>query len=177
MTYRLEGNSNAINRFEYLSNELVKVLHWFSDFWIFIEIRFISNEIVEKRKKVSQTNISISVSVFQGDDEKDMKYQLFRAEWDDFNNPEELHSQPHWHITSNQAIERTLLEYAVDFEKSDFVSMLEQEKEKVFDVNKIHFAMNGNWQNDQTNIHEIGDERKIVKWFRGMLKHIRTELE
>mgnify|MGYP000275826602 FL=1 len=37
--------------------------------------------------------------------------------------------------------------------------------------------MNGNWQNDNTHVHLIDNEDKIVKWILGLLKHIKTELE
>ncbi|MDR3260680.1 MAG: hypothetical protein LBT78_02480, partial [Tannerella sp.] len=103
------------------------------------------------------------------------KYQLFRAEWDDFNNPDEKHAQPHWHITSNQAIEKSLKEYSSY--DNDFSSILEQEKNKILDVRKIHFAMNGNWQNGDNHIHKMEDEQQIVKWLQGMLYYLRTELE
>ena len=151
-TYRLEGNSTALNRFE-IPFDTVKVLKWFSNYWIFIEIRFISNEVVEERKKVKQIHTYISISVFQGEDNDLTKYQLFRAEWDDYDNHDEIHSQPHWHITSDQALEKTFDEYSSIFDNKDFISMLREEKKKVFDVKRIHFAMNGNWQNDETHIH------------------------
>ena len=175
-SFRVEGTSNALNRFEHPFS-LVKVFSWFSEFWLFLEIRFIKNEIKKGRKTVPQLHTSISVSVFQGKDSDEIKYQLFRAEWDDFNNSKEIHSQPHWHITSNQALEKSFTDYAKDLDQDGFISLLENEKEKVLDVTKIHFAMNGNWQNGQTNIHGIDDEKKIVNWFQGLLQHIKTELE
>jgi hypothetical protein len=174
--YRIEGTSNALNRFE-IPFDSVKVLNWFDDFWLFLEVKFISLELIEGRKKSKQIHTYISLSIFQGKDSDDNKYQLFRAEWDDYNNVEEKHSQPHWHITSNQAIERTFEEYSNNFDNGDFISLLEEEKQKLFDVNKIHFAMNGNWQNGETHIHKINDEQQIVKWFQGILRHMRTELE
>lgn len=174
--YRIEGTSNALNRFE-IPYEPVRVLHWFADFWLFLEIKFFRSDVVQNRKKIKQIHTYISLVVFQGEDNDNMKYQLFRAEWDDYLNPNEKHSQPHWHITSNQAIERTFEEYSNHFDNGDFISLLEQEKKKVLDVKKIHFAINGNWQNDETHIHKIDDEIKIVKWFQGILLHLRTELE
>lgn len=174
--YRLEGTSSALNRFE-IPYEPVKVLHWFDSFWLFIEIKFIRSEIVQNRKKISQIHTYISLSGFHGEETDSMKYQLFRAEWDDYFNSKEKHSQPHWHITSNQAIERTFEEYSNYFDNGDFISLLQQEKKKIFDVNKIHFAINGNWQNGETHIHKIDNEDKIVKWLQGLLLHLRTELE
>ena len=63
------------------------------------------------------------------------------------------------------------------FEDDGFISLLKEEKQKLFDVDKIHFAMNGNWQNNENHIHKIDDEEKIVKWLQGVIDHIRTELE
>lgn len=175
-TYRIEGNSNGLNRFD-TPFEPVRILEWFGDFWIFLEIKFISNQYKEKRKTIKDIHTYISLSIFQGEDEDDDKFQLFRAEWDDFNNPNEKHSQPHWHITSNQALEKTFEEYSNHFDNGDFISLLEEQKQKVIDIKGIHFAMNGNWQSNETHIHKIDDIQKIIKWLQGMLKHLRTELE
>ena len=174
--FRVEGTSNALNRFE-SPFDPVKVLHWFNDFWLFLEIKFIRDTKIENKRTVNQIHTYISLSVFQGEENDKMKYQLFRAEWDDYCNPNEKHSQPHWHLTSNQAIEKTFEEYSNTFEDDGFISMLKEVKTKVFDVKKIHFAINGNWQNDEHHIHKIEDEIKIVKWLQGILNHIRVELE
>lgn len=174
--YRIAGNSNALNRYE-MPFEVVKVLNWFDDFWLFLEIKFISVEKKKVNKTFKQIDTYISLSVFKGNDSDEKKHQLFRAEWDDYNNHEEKHSQPHWHFTSNLSIENTFIEYSNTFEDDDFISLLKQEKQKLFDVDKIHFAMNGNWQNNENHIHKINDEEKIVKWLQGVLAHIRTELE
>jgi hypothetical protein len=170
--YRNIGENNALNRFDDL--EYVNVVHWFNVFWLFLEIKFELGSTSKKRK--IETFPHISLSVFQGK-ETEEKQQLFRAEWDDYNNSEEKHPQPHWHITSNQAIEKTLKEYANDFEEYDFISLLEQEKEKIIDVKRIHFAMNGNWHNNGCHTHKIDNEQQIVKWLQGVLSHLRTELE
>jgi hypothetical protein len=162
----IDGTSDAVNR-----GELVKVLNWFDNFWLFLEIKFISVTIKE------ESQISISLSVFQGNDFDNKKYQLFRAEWDDYNNPEEKHAQPHWHITSSQAIESIFEEHADVFNESEFLQEFEKEKQKVLDVKKIHFAMNGDWQNGKNCIHGIEDEQQVVRWLQGMLNYLRTELE
>jgi len=174
--FRVEGNSNAVNRFD-LPYQSVSVLKWFKDFWIFVELRFVTVSVKKERSTIDVTHTTISLSVFQGEDSDPMKYQLFRAEWDDFENAEEKHAQPHWHITSDQAIEKTFEEYSKTFSNNDFISLLEEEKIKIFDVKKIHFALNGNWQSDDTHVHKIHNNTYVIKWFLGLLKHIRTELE
>jgi len=170
--YVIDGTSYAVN-----NQELVKVLNWFDDFWLFLEITFNLNKKSVGKKIELQKHTLISLSVFQGKDSDDRKCQLFRAEWDDYNNPNEKHAQPHWHITSSQAIENTFDEYANVFEEQDFLQVLESEKQKVFDVKKIHFAMNGDWQNNRTHVHKMESEQQIVRWLQGVLTHLRIELE
>jgi hypothetical protein len=156
--------SKAINNYNSILEE-INVIKWFEQFWIYIDIRF------------QDENTLISLSVFQGSETDNIKYQLFRAEWDDYNDLQAKHPQPHWHITSNQAIEKTFEEIA-NMEATDtFLSLLSEEKEKVVDINKFHFAMSGNWINDETEIHRINDEKKIVKWFLGLLSHLKIQLE
>jgi hypothetical protein len=188
--YVIEGTSFAVNRFD-IPQEAVKVLKWFSNFWLFLEIKFLDEKKNRKgeRKIETKTSTFISLSVFQGQNADNEKYQLFRAEWDDYaiwdeseklnknNNSEKKHAQPHWHITSGLAIENTFREYAANLDDSDFISLLEDEKNKVFDVKKIHFAMNGDWANGNDHIHKMDDEQQIVNWLQGMLFHLRDELE
>jgi hypothetical protein len=154
--YAINNNRNAY--------EKVKVLNWFSDFWIFVEMSFKSN------------NTFITISIFQGQKEDENKHQLFRAEWDDYNNPEEKHPQPHWHITSNQVIEKSFKEYSKNFDDGNFLSVLRNIETEIIDVKKIHFAMNGNWQNNENHIHQISNDDRIIKWFIGVLFHLKEEL-
>ena len=170
--YVIEGTSDAINK-----QKPVKVFHWFDNFWLFLEVIF--EKIMKKvgKRHEFQMNTRISLSVFQGKDSNIGKYQLFRAEWDDYNNPEEKHAQPHWHITSSQAIEKTLKEHAYVLNEPEFLYEFEREKQKVIDIKQIHFAMNGDWQNNRDHIHKIDNEQQVVRWLKGMLNHIRTELE
>ena len=172
--YRIEGNSYGLNRYDY---EPVKVLRWFDKFWLYIEVKFIIDKSKIGNKLLQNIHTNISISVYEGEDNDERKIQLFRAEWDDMNNPTEKHSQPHWHITSNQAIEKTFEEYSNHFDNGDFISLLEKEKSKLVEVKNIHFAMNGNWQNDQTHVHSIDNSEKVAKWLKGLLSHIRIELE
>lgn len=160
------GNSisSAINK-KKNDKEQVSVIEWFADFWVYSEITFIG------------VNTFISISIFQGNENDKTKHQLFRAEWDDYNDLGQSHSQPHWHITSNQVIENTFEKIANMGSESDFVvSLVKEETAKIIDVSKMHFAMNGNWMNSETHIHSINSEVKIVKWFQGLLAHIKAEL-
>jgi hypothetical protein len=173
LIYVIQGTSDAINRFDY-PQESVKVLNWFDNFWLYIEFQF-----VFINKKVGRTNNTemtthISLSVFQDTDNE--KYQLFRAEWDNYNDENQQHAQPHWHITSSQAIENSFVKYTDTFEKQEFIDLLQSEKQKIFPVKKIHFAMNGDWQNNNNHIHRIENEQQVANWLQGVLAHIRTEL-
>jgi hypothetical protein len=179
--FNISGNftSKAINNYK-SEKQKINVIKWFDVFWIYLEIKFVDTfEPISRinTKRINKTNTFISLSVFQGNQTDDEKNQLFRAEWDDFNNEEERHPQPHWHITSNQAIEYTL-EKLKTADEEDFTSLiLNEEKRKIININKIHFAMNGNWINNETHIQSINDNEKVVKWFQGLFSHLRIQLE
>ena len=164
--FKISGSnsSKAINNNKN-SREEINVIKWFDNFWAYLDIRFENN------------NTFISLSIFQGEENDIVKNQLFRAEWDDYNSFDERHPQPHWHITSNQAIENTFKEYAEIDENDGFVATLNEEKSKIIDVNKIHFAMNGNWANNENHIHSISDNDKIINWFQGLFSHLKEELK
>ncbi len=178
--FKISGNitSKALNNYKNEKQE-VNVIKWFDAFWIYLEVRFTDTfEPISRsnKKKVKKNNTFISLSIFQGEHNDDVKSQLFRAEWDDYNNEEEKHPQPHWHITSNQVIE-DFEEYTDIFKNEGFEESLKEKKTKIIDVNKIHFAMNGNWINDDNHIQSINDNSKIVKWFQGLFSHLRVQLE
>ncbi len=165
--FQLMGDniSKAVNNHKNDRNE-ISVLKWFDDYWIYIEIRF------------ENKNTFISISVFQGEISDNIKNQLFRAEWDDYNNPDEKHPQPHWHITSNQAIENTFAELIENDKEEGFAAfILNEEKSKIIDINKIHFPMNGNWINNDGHIHLIDDNEKIVRWFQGFFSVMKSQLQ
>lgn len=165
--FELKGDnvSKALNKYKNYGQE-VSAIKWFNSYWVYLEIRF------------ENKNSFITISVFQGEANDNIKNQLFRAEWDDYNNPNEKHPQPHWHITSNQAIENTFTELIEDDEEGGFAALiLNEEKSKIIDLNKIHFPMNGNWMNDGGHIHLINDNSKMVKWFQGFFSTMREQLE
>ncbi len=162
--YRLNNsNDKAINYYKN-SSEQVSVLKWFNNFWIFIEIR------------IGQSDVLITISVFQENESEIIKNQLFRMEWDDRIDHIETHPQPHWHITTVKAISENLKDFLNDEDSSTFETF-ELVKSEIIEISKIHFAMNANWQNDDTHIHKINDEVKIAKWFRELFIYLRKELE
>ncbi len=166
-TYRLQGNASSSKAINNRKNnrEEVTVIRWFEDYWLYVEITFVDQQTF------------ISISVFQGESSDHVKHQLFRAEWDDYNNEETDHPQPHWHITANQAIEKAFDEFASDSDAGGFGQLLAEERNKICDLNKMHFAMNANWINDDGDVHPLNDETKIRKWFQGLLAHLRWQLE
>jgi len=178
LSYVVAGTSSALNRFQ--NSEKVNVIQWFDHFWLFLKITFMKEEQNVSKQNEFRIN-TISLSVFQGKDADEDKYQLFRAEWDDYNKPDEKHAQPHWHITSSQAIEKTLVKCTENFDEDDFgqqffLQTLEDEKQKVFDVKKIHFAMNADWQSNESHVHKTEKPQQIVNWLQGMLYYLREEL-
>ena len=172
-----EGKSSALNIFPN-DTEKVKVIEWFGNFWLFLKITFKTETKKIDRKIDTQINTLISLSVFQGEDFDNEKTQLFRAEWDDYNDLKEKHAQPHWHITSSQAIENIFGDDAFFSIQPEISQKLEKKKEKIFDVRKIHFAMNADWQKiNGTYIHKMDEEQEIVRWLQGLITYLRTELE
>lgn len=159
---------NCIRNF----NELINVISWFNEFWFYFHIKFILGDATDK--------IFISTSVFQGKIDDNIKTQLFRAEWDNFNG-NTIHPQPHWHFYP-VAIESKALE---DFE--EFMRLQKEEgfedymrtspKPGLIDLRKIHFAMNGQWADGKTHIHQINEEKELLSWLSGLLKHIKEQLE
>lgn len=170
-TYRLRVSDICSDAYNDYGNDgdTVKVVKWFSDYWLFVEINFRHNK-----------GLIITISVFQGDEADRFKNQLFRAEWDDYADENINHPQPHWHFMNSKTIENTVssfTEYASDDIKDIFEEVLSNEKSKAVNIDKFHFAMNGDWYNTSTYIHTINDEKALAKWFGGLLAYLRTELK
>lgn len=155
--------SKAVNNFAGINYE-VDVIKWFDRFWIYGEI------VVTSKYK------TISLSIFQGEESDTSKHQLFRAEWDEYCQPMNSHPQPHWHITANQSIENTLKELAELDTKSELLKVLEDEKSKIIDVNRIHFSMCEDWISNKSQAVLLNDNNG-AKWFQGLLTHIKSQLE
>jgi len=168
--FLISGNylSRAINNYNNIQEE-VNVIKWFHDFWVYIDIKF-------ERSESDIPNTFISLSIFQGDISDNIKKQLFRAEWDNFDNNEN-HPQPHWHVYSNYSFEKTFNDFLEMTDENSFADLLNEEKSKVTDLKRIHFAMNGAWSNKGCHIHRITDENTIINWFQGLLGHIKSQLE
>lgn len=144
----------------------VKVVKWFSDYWLFVEIKFHHTK-----------GVLITLSVFQGEETDNSKIQLFRAEWDDYDDGTMNHPQPHWHFLSNKSIENTVSSFAKITSDDTFETLLNEEKSKTIDLSKFHFAMNGDWNNTSIHIHPVNNEKRLAKWFGGLLAYLKTELK
>ena len=169
--FRLKITENCSEAYDDYGNggDSVKVVKWFSDYWLFVEIKFHHPK-----------GILITLSVFQGEETDNYKNQLFRAEWDDYEDGSMNHPQPHWHFLSNKVIENTVSSFAEIVPndiKDTFEEVLTEEKNKTIDLSKFHFAMNGDWNNTSVHIHTINNEHNIAQWFGGLLAYIKTELK
>lgn len=156
-------------------SQIVNVLNWFNEFWVYIEIRMVPKGIKNKRKI---PNIFFSLSVFQGEFSDEIKVQLFRAEWDNYEELLERHPQPHWHIYTQRDIEDTSKTFEIkETEDDNFEKYIEREK-KVVNIARFHFAMNGQWWSEsKTDVHKIEIDSNLTDWFEGVLNHIKKELE
>jgi hypothetical protein len=168
--YIISGNymTKALNIHKN-DKEEVKVLKWFDNFWLYIDIRF-------EKSETDMLNTFISLSVFHDQNHDENKTQLFRAEWDNFDH-DDLHPQPHWHIYSDH-----------DSKDKNFVESIEEDKKKEnfenflkqpsIDIKRFHFAMNGDWANtDGIHTHKLTNEESIINWFKGLLGHIKHQLD
>ena len=168
-TFTISGSylTKAVNRHKNDSQE-VNVLKWFDDFWIYIALNF-------EKSDTGNLNTFISLSVFQGDDKDTIKIQLFRAEWDNYEN-NMIHPQPHWHMSLDLDQYSSFKEYlAVKTNKDTFINSSNNNDST--DIRKFHFAMNGTWSKKGTHIHKINDDDSIINWFQGLLDHIKSQLE
>jgi hypothetical protein len=165
------NSSKAINHNKH-SLEEINVVKWFADFWVYIEITFYQ---LDK----DNINTFFTLSVFEGSDRDNNKNQLFRAEWDTYED-NQIHPQPHWHFFSSSIIENLFIEFSeiVEKEQSGFVELINDEKSKNINIDKMHFAMSAIWdKNIDGHVHPIADDEKLISWYKGLMSHIKNQLE
>ena len=152
----------------------VNVLNLFDDLWFYIEVRYI----YKNGKKKIIPNIFFSLSVFQGEKSDEKKVQLFRAEWDNYDEPNDKHPQPHWHVyTKKEDAITEDFEEKIRKEKDTFNDFLESGKNKIINTDRFHFAMNGQWSDNKPDVHSVSVESDLINWFRGLLNHLKKELQ
>ena len=174
--YVSSGNniSQAINVRKNDSQQ-VNVANWFDDFWLYIELRYVPKS---TKSKKGVPNIFFSLSVFQGEADDIEKIQLFRAEWDNYETLSNNHPQPHWHFYTRKDIEdlkKTFTEL-IDSPDDNFEDFIKSDK-KIVDIERFHFAMNGQWSVNNSDVHKISIENDLTNWFAGLLNHIKRELD
>ena len=138
-------------------------------------MRYVPNS---TKSKEDIPNIFFSLSVLQGEADDVEKVQLFRAEWDNYEIPSNNHPQPHWHFYTRKDIEdlkKTFTEL-LDSPDDNFEDFIRSDKE-IVDIERFHFAMNGHWFSNGSDVHEISSANELTNWFAGILNHIKKELE
>lgn len=176
--YNNIGHVKAVNRLDGGIASEVYVYNWFGCYYLYVEVKFIFTSKKPHGKRTPRfvlSQCSISISVFKQLDEKIV--QLFRAEWDDYDDNNSLHPQPHWHITSDTSVANTFNEYAKEFGEDGFMNILNSEKEHISSLKKFHFAMKEKWEEDMTHSTPMESSVQISKWFAGLLNSIRAELQ
>lgn len=160
-----QGTDVAINDFGPERVE-VRVTPWIGDYWFYIHIKF-SPDIKNK------TVIFASISFFQKTDEE-IK-QLFRAEWDSYQIIEGYnHPQPHWHFTAHLSDKTTFSDLENIEEEGEYNKLLGNSK--TINLDKMHFAMSGDWFSNGQMINKIDDEAVLVDWMINLFTHVREEL-
>lgn len=172
----------------------INVLKWFDNYWIYIELNFkqipVESKFSEgfKRKayfeiiesnflKINNEyyNLIVSISIFQGGYPKEEKIQLFRAEWDNYED-NKFHPQPHWHFyPDDNKLTETIDDFK--FEPDETIDFLEEIATPKIDLKRMHFAMNGQWAQNGCHIHKINNPTIVVNWISGLLRHIKEQLE
>lgn len=168
---RLKASEYSCKAFDKYGNDVreLDVVKWFSDYWLFIEIKFHHPH-----------SILLTVSVFQGKEFDKIKKQLFRAEWDDYGDDKTYHPQPHWHFLEDKSFKssvNTFSEIASEDAKDTFKDFMEEDNNKSIDLSKFHFAMNGDWYNTSVHVHPVNNVDRLAQWFGGLLAYLKTELE
>ena len=168
------NQSNAIN-IRKNDRAPIKVVNWFDDIWVYIVMKFVPNP-----KKGAFPNTFFSLSVFQGDIDDKEKTQLFRAEWDNYPDNKNSHSQPHWHIYPHKYKMKVHQDFEDFLELSekdkDFLSFKKSDKDLI-EINQFHFAMNAQWSEKKSDIHTINEMSDLTSWFSGLLNHLKLELK
>lgn len=167
-SFRIEGDSFAVNNVRN-DKQQIKVLKWFKNFWIFFEIKII--------EKGNYPNIFLTISVFEGENSDNHKIQLFRAEWDNYENNLE-HPQPHWHIYPFNSFEEydTFKELVSEASTQEGFSNFITDSSKVVDLSKFHFAMNGQWYYEKGHVSKIDNDNSLINWISGVFGHIKYQL-
>ena len=166
--------SSAIN-LRKNDSQSVNVSNWFDDFWLYIELKLIPSTVTAKK---IVHNIFFSLSVFQGKADDRNKIQLFRADWDNYEIPSNKHPQPHWHFYTRKDIEdfkKTFTEL-LDSTDDNFRDYIKSDKE-IIDIERFHFAMNGQWSINKSDVHRIDSEDELTNWYAGILNHVKKEIK
>lgn len=160
-----QGTRDALNRSDSTPN-YIKATHWFDVFWYYVNI------IVKKDTDGISEVPFVSVSFFQ--EEGDTLKQLFRAEWDNYE--DKSHPQPHWHITSHKDMGFEAMKDEIVDDDNPFAVLVDEERK--VELPKMHFAMAGNWHegNKENMISDYTDERQIANWLNNLFDHVREEL-
>lgn len=164
-----QNNSLALN-YHKADSEQVKAVRFVKDIWIYIIIRF-------KQSKDFEIQ-SFSLSAFKGAEDDPYKQQIFRAEWDNYQD-DVSHPQPHWHFYSNADVEYLKKQFSeiTDVEQRGFLSELADESHlKMIYFPKLHFAISSQWQFQKGHICLFDNQSLFINWFDGLLEHLKTEL-
>ena len=159
-----EGSEPAVNSFD-SDREEVLATQWYGDYWFFVRIQI---------PYPNAREAFVSVSFFQK--VEGLVKQLFRAEWYSYSTKEGYnHPQPHWHFTAQLSDITSFSDLENIEEENDYSKMAGNSKE--INLDKMHFAMTGDWMETGQMINKQSDENLIVSWLEQLFVHVRHELE
>ena len=169
-----QGTLPVVIRYDTPSEE-VKAANWFEDIWLYLRIN-----LREDKEKGIKNIPFVSICFFQQMNGNKLSI-LFRAEWDNYPIKEGYnHPQPHWHISYENDNEiddyDDVLKNSSEDDAGDFSEMLNN-KTRVLDVYKMHFAMSGDWIHTLENMTTTYvDNEQIADWIVNLLKHVKEEI-
>lgn len=171
----------------------VSVAKLFDNFWLYLRInsaRISRDEYSTKTERDSyveamkETDLRIkdeffrvntSISVFEGTAEDRKKKQLFRAEWDNFDN--KLHAQPHWQIHPVTSGDIDTFSHYVTSSAFENLVVPVNPNLGAIDIRRFHFAMSALWSTGGDASHRINSGDILVNWINGVINYIRDELK
>mgnify|MGYP007069892534 CR=1 FL=1 len=171
-TWVSDGDSFAINKFD-IPPERVHVKKWYDNYWIYIRLNV---RMIERTKKATHYALFVSISFFEGQYNEEVKNQLFRAEWDNYiTDNQNIHPQPHWHITPNQSLIYKLDEItSID---PLIVDMFKDENHNSLNIHNMHFAMCGDWIKTGNMQNELSVVDDVINWCKNVFIHVKKELD
>lgn len=117
----------------------------------------------------------ISISFFISNNDSTNNYtRIIRAEWDTLPT-DSKHPQPHWHFCLGDINAQNIKDIDTFFEKSELEEILNQNKHIDEKIEKLHFAMAANLENNWRHQHPLTSIDYMNDWVIWLLGHAKEQ--